>query len=243
MVRTRQIVRKQIVYSILFLQTIPLAPIDSKGKQRVILLVDLESTIRLHLGQSNRLIAPQFEKSLTVELLVGTHSVNQALRNLDGQSSSKDRYATTCADTANGKTIREVFGRSIGFLNADLDRGVGKHDSFCGSPPPATAPNLILETHCLTSDRVPHHIKPRGPGHFIQPYGMRHRLNKTGLSTVKPHLATTLVVISPEPLFGSGSGTGSYGCCRVWVFENRYAKGASCILGSNEKSRRRRRCH
>ena len=102
------------------------------------------------------------------------------------------------------------------------------HDSYCCTPPPATAPNLILETHCLTSDRVPHHIKPRGPGHFTQPYWMPHRLNKTGPSTARSHLATALLVISPELLFDPG--TGSYDGCRVWVLENRYYKGANCVL-------------
>jgi hypothetical protein len=59
------------------------------------------------------------------------------------------------------KTL-EVCDRSIGFLNARLDRGIGRHDSFCGTTPPATVPNLIPpRLDCLTSDRVPHHIKPR----------------------------------------------------------------------------------
>ena len=141
----------------------PRAPIDSKGKQRVTLSIYLESTTRLPpLGQSSPLIAPQSEKALTVELLAGARSVNQVLRNLDDQSSNKARQATTCVDTANRKRTLVVCDRSIGFLNARLDRGIGRHDSFCGTPPPATAPNLIPQRlDYLTSDRVPDHIKPR----------------------------------------------------------------------------------
>ena len=143
------------------------------------------------------------------------------MRNLDDQSSSKARYATTCADIANRKRTREVCDRSIDFLNAHLDRGIGRHDSFCGTPPSATAPNLIPQRlDCLTSDRVPYHIKPRGPGHFVQSYWIRHRLNKTGLSTARTHLDTALLVISLELLFDPG--TGSCGCCGVRVLENRY---------------------
>jgi len=127
----------------------PRPPIDSKGKHRVTLLAHLESTTRLQpLGQSNPLIAPQSEKALIVELLAGAHSVNQALRNLDDQSSSKARYAITCADTTNRKRTREVCDRSIGLLNAHLDRCIGKHDSYCCTPPSATGPSLILETRC-----------------------------------------------------------------------------------------------
>jgi len=142
---------------------------------------------------------------------------------------------------ANRKRTREACDRSIGFLNAHLDRCIGKHDSYCCTPPPAAAPNLILETHCLTSDRVPHHIKPRGPGHFTQPYWMPHRLNKTGPSTARSHLATALLVISPELLFDPG--TGSYGCCRVWVLENRYYKGANCVLWAQTRRAGGRHCH
>ena len=124
---------------------------------------------------------------------------------------------------------REVCDRSIDFLNAHLDRGIGRHDSFCGTPPSATAPNRIPQRlDCLTSDRAPYHIKPRGPGHFIQSCWIRHRLNKTGLSTARSHLATALLVISLELLFDPG--TGSCGCCKVWALENRYYKGANCVL-------------
>ena len=80
------------------------------------------------------------------------------------------------------------------------------HDSYCCTPPPATAPSLILETHCLTSDRVSDHIKPRGPGHPTQPYWVPHRFNKTGLSTARSHLATALLVISLELLFAQARG-------------------------------------
>ena len=100
---------------------------------------------------------------------------------------------------------------------------------------------LFLKAHCLTSDRVPHHIKPRGPGHFTQPYWMHHRLNKTDLSTARSHLATALLVISPELLFGPG--TVSYGCCRVWVLENRYYKGANCVLLVQMRRAGGRYCH